>query len=226
MDGMEPSQNQPLLALLPDKTSKALTAIGDKKRFDDGQTIHGRGSQQLGLSIILSGRVRFGVFNVDGDYYQTGLLSEGHCFGEATLFANMPRAYHAEAVGDTVILAIGKKKFEKALDEHPDLARALLSTLTNRLYEALDFTDDLRRLPLDANIAKMLFRIEKIGGFAGGAIPIRQIDLAYSLGVSRVSAGKSLDRLQCDGLIKLGYREINILDRRGLANIIATGLRE
>lgn len=219
---MDSSLNQPLLSLLSDALQRKLVAAGQTKRFDDGQTIHTQGSRRIGLSVIMSGRVRFGVFSEDGDFIHTGLLNEGHCFGEATLFANMPRAYHADAVGETVILGIGKKQFDTLFDDDPGFARAFLGALTNRLYAALDFADDLRRLTLEARIAKQLFRIAGMGGFSGdGIIPIRQTDLAYALGMSRVSIGKVLEALQKRGLIKLGYGEIKITDPARLKALIS-----
>lgn len=219
---MDSSLNQPLLSLLSDGLQRKLVAAGQTKRFDNGQTIHTRGSGRSGLSVIMSGRVRFGMFSEDGDFIHTGLLNEGHCFGEATLFANMPRAYHADAVGETIILGVGKKHFDKLFDDNPDFARAFLGALTNRLYEALDFADDLRRLSLEAKIAKQLFRVARVGGFsADSIIPIRQIDLAYALGMSRVSIGKVLEALQKRGLIKLGYGEIKITDPARLKALIA-----
>ena len=219
---MDSSRNQPLLSLLSDSLQRKLVAAGQTRRFDDGQTIHTRGSGRPGLSVIMSGRVRFGTFSEDGDFIHTGLLSEGHCFGEVTLFANMPRAYHADAVGETVMLAVCKKQFDKLFDDDPGFARAFLGALTNRLYEALDFADDLRRLTLEAKIAKQLFRVSRVGGFsADSIIPIRQIDLAYALGMSRVSIGKALEALQGRGVIELGYGEIKIIDAAGLKALIA-----
>lgn len=41
-------------------------------------------------------------------------------------------------------------------------------------------------------------------------IACRQDQLAFSLGVSRVSTGKVLSQLQADGLIQLGYGKIVI----------------
>ncbi|MEO1014310.1 MAG: Crp/Fnr family transcriptional regulator [Pseudomonadota bacterium] len=223
---MRPVLNLPLMSLLSSDLVSAMTAAGRTILFEDGRTIHARGADQPGLSVILSGRVRFGVFSEEGAYYYTGLLNEGHCFGEATLFADMPRAYHADAVGETTVLSLTKTAFNRLFDDRPDFARAFLSTLTSRLYEALDFADDLRRLSLEAKVVKQLFRIQRVGGFEDDSLPIRQIDLAYALGVSRVSVGKALERLQARGLIQLGYGEIRVLDRKRLAESITdkTGL--
>ncbi|MEM8936925.1 MAG: Crp/Fnr family transcriptional regulator [Pseudomonadota bacterium] len=211
-------QNPPLLTLLSAAEIRDLVAAGEERRFTDNQNIHARGSDLPGLSVIKSGRVRFGIFGEDGRYIQTGLLGQGHCFGEATLFANMPRAYDADAVGETVILSVSKKKFDDLCDAHPGIAKALLVTLTSRLYEALDFADDIRRLSIETRIAKQLFRFVASGGFSSETIPVRQTDLAYALGLSRVSVGKALETLKRRGLIELGYGEIRIADRAGLEN--------
>lgn len=219
---MDRTYQPSLVALLPEDLIGTLEAAGQEKRFTDQQSIHSRGDSHAGLSIILTGHVRFGVFAEDGAFIQTGLLGEGHCFGEATLFARLPRAYDADALGDTRILQIGKAQFDRLLEDHPAFAKALLVTLTSRLYEALDVADDLRTLTLDARVAKQLLRIGQATGFRGDALPIRQIDLAYALGLSRVSVGKALMTLQNQGLIELGYGQINITDRRKLQVWIAS----
>ena len=215
---MDQDPNQPLLPLLSDEVTAVMVAAGRSNQFEDGRLIHSRGGGRPGLSVILSGRVKFGVYRENGTYIQTGALGEGHCFGEATLFANKPRAYDAEAMGQTTILDISKPRFNALFDQYPEFARALLITLTTRLYDALDFADDLRGLALEVRVAKHLVRIINSGGMIDDAIPMRQVDLAYALGISRVSVGKALDTLQDHHLITLGYGEIKILNPTLLAN--------
>ncbi len=204
--------NRPLLALLSDTQVAELMSRGARLRFSPGQSIHLRGDEDPSLSIILAGRVRFGLYANDGEYIQAGVLGEGHYFGEATLFAQTARPYHADAIDETELLVIKKRALEKALTENPWLVGPLMVTLTTRLYETLEFTDDLRSNSLDVRIAKQLLRLYNTGGFRKNTVQIRQSDLAYGLGQSRVSIGKSLGRLRKLGLIALGYREISIPD--------------
>lgn len=210
---MEPIYNQPLLPLLSESVREALIAAGRTMTYSDGQFIHQRGEGSPGLSIILSGRVRFGIYLESGAYIQTSVLNAGHCFGEATLFADAPRAYDADALGDTKIVEISKTRFDALLAQAPSFANALLVSLTTRLYEALEFADDLRALSPEARIVKLLTRFTHSGGFSENAIPVRQIDIAYALGLSRVSVGKALNALQKQGRIRLGYKEITVLER-------------
>lgn len=209
---MDPIYNQPLLPLLSDDVRDALIAAGRTTTYSDGQFIHQRGEGARGLSIILSGRVRFGIYAESGTYIQTTLLSAGHCFGEATLFADAPRAYDADAFGETKVVEVSKPRFDALLAQAPSFANALLVSFTTRLYEALEFADDLRALSPDARIMKLLTRLKRSGGFEEKAIPVRQIDIAYTLGLSRVSVGKALNLLQRQGKVRLGYREITLIE--------------
>lgn len=207
----------PLLSILPEAIGARLRAAASVVEYDDGETIHSRGDAKPGLSIIRSGAVRFANPGEDGSYVTTSILGEGHCFGEATLFARLPRAYDAIAVGETVIEQVSKTRFDRIFNEEPDLARALVIAVTHRLYAILDFLEDIRRLPLDVRAAKL------IAGMARTAkqeaeVECSQSDLAFTLGVSRVSIGKALARLQNEGLITLGYGRIGVTDREKLVD--------
>ncbi len=213
----------PLVSLLPGPLAARLSAAASVIDYDDGETIHSRGDAKPGLSIIRSGAVRFATPGADGSYVTTSILGPGHCFGEATLFARLPRAYDAVAVGRTAIEQISKPRFDRIFDEEPALARALVVAMTQRLYSVLDFLEDVRRLPLDVRTAKL------IAGMARSAkqtkeIECNQSDLAFTLGVSRVSIGKALARLQDEGLITLGYGRIGVPDRKNLSDWIAARL--
>lgn len=214
--------NKPLWQLLEPDAQAEARAAGTERHFSPKQVIHSKGSEQGGLSIVMEGRVRFGVYAEDGTYIQTGLLAQGHCFGEATLFAETARAYDADAFEPTTILSITKPRFDRLLADHSTLAKALLTTLTSRLYEALEFADDLRRFPLEARIAKYLLRAAATGGFEHGVLPVRQIDVTYALGISRVSVWKALRSLEDAGHVSIGYGKISILNSEALSSLCAS----
>jgi CRP-like cAMP-binding protein len=200
-----------LMSLLSGAIVEEMTSAGHLRQFEKGQLIHSRGGGRPGLSIILSGRVRFGIYHENGGYTQASILGTGHCFGEATLFMGAPRAYDAESFGATRLLELPPQSMTNLMQRHPELSEALLRTLTHRLYAALDMADDLRGASKEERIEKHLRRLIQMGGFETNTLPIRQTDLAFALGLSRVSIGKALDSLQKNGLIRLGYGEIELL---------------
>ncbi len=212
--------DRPISSLVSGETAARIERAATRMRYGDGRLIHSRGDDRPGFSLVVDGAVRFVKPLVNGDELTVSVLGVGHSFGEATIFAGMGRAYDAVAVGDTVIDQVSKPAFERLLDSEPMLARALLEATTTRLYSVLSLLDDMRSLPLDARTAKL------IAGMASSAknpdrIECRQSDLAFTLGVSRVSIGKALTALQAAGVIALGYGEIHIPDRKALAAWIA-----
>lgn len=211
---------QPLMALLPERLRRRLAEAATAVDYGDGEIIHSRGDAKPGLSIVRSGSVRFAIPGVDGSYVTSSVLGPGHCFGEATLFAKLPRTHDAIAVKRTSIDQISRLRFDRIFDEEPDLARVMLEATTQRLYSVLDFMDDLRRLPLPLRTAKLIASMAR-SAKQENEVECSQSDLAFTLGVSRVSVGKALGRLQDEGVIQLGYGRIEIPDRVRLEQWIA-----
>ncbi len=206
--------------MLPAALRQRLSAAATLVRYEDGETIHSRGDIKPGLSIVRSGAVRFAIPGEDGSWVTTSILGPEHCFGEATLFAGLPRAYDAIAVGETVIEQLTKRRFDRIFDEEPALARAMLEATTQRLYTSLGFLDDQRRLPLKLRMAKVIATMAR-SARRENVVSCNQSDLAFTLGVSRVSAGKALSELQRAGFIRLGYGQIDIVDAASMNAWIA-----
>lgn len=213
-------QGVPLASLLPGSVMDALTAAATRVTYADEQIIHERDDEKPGLSIIQQGAVRFAKVSAGGKQLTNSILGPGDCFGEATLFAERDRAYDAYGVGATVIDQIPKTRFDRIFDREPLLARALLIVTTRRLYGVLDFLDDLRSLPLTVRTAKLLATMS-VSAKDPARIECKQHDLAFTLGVSRVSVGKALSALHKANLIDPGYGAIRIHDRERLDAWIA-----
>jgi CRP-like cAMP-binding protein len=209
-----------IMELMPEPLARRVRAAAKPIRYRDGQLIHARGELQRGLSIVRSGAVRFGNAGEDGSYVTTTVMGPGQSFGEFTLFGDLPRTHDATAVGATLIDFLDQARVSRLLAEAPELWRVLLVATTKRLHDALELLDDFRRLPLSALTAKLLLTLPPSAEDAA-AVTCNQADLAFTLGVSRVSIGKALSQLQQAGFVVLGYRTITIRDRAGLKRWIA-----
>ena len=204
-----------LIDLLPDQIRDAFHDEANPIRYSDGQLIHQRGDIKPGLSIVKTGNVRFGNSGSDGSYVTTAVLGEGQCFGEFTLFAKLPRTHDAVALGETVIDQIDAVSIDKLLISQPELYKIMLVAITKRLHAVMEFMDDLRRLPLKIRLAKMILSMNE-GSKELGVVKATQSDLAFALGVTRVSIGTALGVLQDNKLIRIGYGQITILDLHAL----------
>lgn len=201
-----------IVDLMPEALVLRIRAAAKPARYRDGQLIHARGDRQRGLSIVRSGAVRFGNAGEDGSYVTTTVMGPGQSFGEFTLFGDLPRTHDATAVGATVIDSLDHARVNRLLDESPQLWRILMIATTKRLHDALELLDDFRRLPLPALTAKLLLTLPP-SKEDPALVECNQADLAFTLGVSRVSIGKALAQLQRAKLLVLGYRTIRITDR-------------
>ncbi|MEM7018374.1 MAG: Crp/Fnr family transcriptional regulator [Pseudomonadota bacterium] len=209
--------NSPRLTdLLSDELADKLKQISKTIRYSDGQIIHSRGDPKQGISIVRSGAVRIGNFGIDGSFITTSIMGPGQSFGEFTLFAGLPRTHDAIAMDECEVDQIPGRPFKRLFDSEPDLAKALLTMYLVRTHGLLEFTDDMRRLPLLVRVAKLIYSMTR-STQDSGMLRIRQDELAFTFGVSRVSMGKVLKQLESAGLIALGYGKLRIPDLEVLA---------
>ncbi len=206
----------PFLGLLPPRVAEELLGLSVLVKYSNGQLIHTRGELKPGLSIVHSGAAHVGVNGIDGTFVTAAALGQGECFGEFTLFTDLPRTHDVSSIGETQIYQISKSKFDSLYEREASISRALLKTTLTRTHILLETLDALRRLPILERTAKTLLTMSYTLGRADSLI-IKQIDLAYSLGVTRVSLAKALKQLASIELIEIGYGRINFLDRDALA---------
>jgi CRP/FNR family cyclic AMP-dependent transcriptional regulator len=221
-DSPQPSRPVSFLNQLPAALLDRLTEIGSSHLYEGGQIIQFRGDMRHGLSIIESGALRMGTTSADGRFLSTVILRQGESYGELTLFARLPRALDAETIGPTRINFVSREAFTRILDGAPDLRDIVLSNLATQLARALEQIDSLLRLPLHAQIARLL---NEYAITAPDQPPIKiavtHAQLAASLGVTRVSIASALDRLVATGLITKGYGSIEICDLPAMRSWLA-----
>jgi len=200
-----------LFNTLGPKLNHKLTQSARVVKYNQDELIHHRGVIKPGLSIVKSGAVRVGINGLDGTFIQAAILGVGECFGEFTLFTDLPRTHDISAIEATEVYQISKTRFNSLSKNEPDIIQALLSISLLRNHLLLENLDAMRRLPILERTAITLLLMQKtVGGRT--SVPCKQVDLAYNLGVSRVSIGKALRALSQQGLIKLGYGEIHYPD--------------
>lgn len=204
-----------IMATLPPDLVKAVDETAVRMSFRDGQQIHERGDGIQSLSIVRSGSVRLGYIDREGEYRSTAILGPGQFFGEFTIFANLPREFSAVAIGPTIISEVSRLRFDRLIERHRGLRAHFLSSLAYRLHAALEFVDDLRRLPLAARAAKVLYLAARSEN-RGGLVPMTQGELADILGVTRASAHKAVKELEQLAFIESAYGKITVLDPKKL----------
>lgn len=205
---------------LPARLVTRLIEVANIVRYDDRQLIHNRGDGKPGLSVIRSGAARVGVYGADGAFIMTTILEPGHSFGEVTVFTDLQRTHDIAAAGPTEVYTLSAARFNRLTEEEPAFLRAVLVCSLVRSHMALERLDAISRLATLERTAYMLCSLAPAGEDAA-VIHYRQSDLAFTLGVSRVTLNQTLKTLTELGLIVPGYGRIKLVSRAGLENWLA-----
>ncbi len=205
---------------MPFAMREAVEAAGTLIRYRNGATIQQRGDRKPGLSIVVEGAVRMSAMDSEGERSTYILMRPGDCFGEMTLFLDIPRTLDAVAVGETAIREVSRERFTRLLDAQPALRDHLLASLARQLSLSLEQLDDQRRLSATVRLAKTLVGLAEPDG-EGHVARGSQTELAEAIATSRVTAGKALSELVQEGLVETAYRAVRIPHLGALKNWVA-----
>ena len=203
--------------LLPARVMAQIEAAGKFRPYRDGELIQQRGDTRRGLSILISGTIIAGNMGADGSFVVSSILQPGECFGEFTLFADLPRTHDLSASGAVKVLHLSEQAFLQLFDREPTISKALLAVTLRRTHSLLEFLDGQRRLALPVRVAKLLLSFLSEEG-ARLVVRCKQEELAYMLGVTRMSVSKALKVLVKESFVRLGYKTIEVTDKDRLSH--------
>jgi len=208
------------MSMLPASVAENLKQTATLMHYADGQLIQNRGDAKPGISIVKSGSAQGGVYGEDGAFVMAFVLGPGQIFGEFTMYAGLPRTHDMIAMGPTDIYQLSASRFTKLYEREPAISLAMLSTALIRTHLLLEILDAMRRLPVRERTAKILLTMMQSAG-SSSAFKCRQSDLAFTLGVSRMSLSTALKQLTALGLIETGYGEVRLPDPDRMADWVA-----
>jgi CRP-like cAMP-binding protein len=216
----EENRTLTLLSLLSKPVRQKLIAAAKTVKYQPGQLIHRRGDHKPGLSIVKSGTVQVGINGSDGTFVMVSSLGPGQCFGEFTIFTQLPRTHDVSAVDAAQIYQLSHAAFLRLHSHEAEISSALLQVTLIRNHLLLEMLDALRRLPILERTASVLLSMSTSSG-TFTHVQCKQDELAFALGISRVSLGKALKKLERNGLIKLGYGKIQFTQRQSLEDWVS-----
>jgi protein phosphatase len=125
--GLDVLSAMPLFSDLSKRHLRRLGDLMEEERFHDGASVVKEGEEGDSLYVIVEGqaKVKRGGRTVDR-------LLPGDVFGEVSLLDGGPRTATVEAETPFVVLAIHREPFRKMLQQEPDIAVKILSSLARR----------------------------------------------------------------------------------------------
>lgn len=120
-----------LFRALPGEELAQIASIAEELHVSPGDLVFGEGEQGDALFIVVEGRVR-----VHKGSRTLAELGERECFGEMSVLDAEPRSASVSALGDGVLLKIGREEFKDILSERPEISLGIMKVLSRRLREA------------------------------------------------------------------------------------------
>jgi CRP/FNR family transcriptional regulator, cyclic AMP receptor protein len=187
------------------------------RRYDKGEQVFARGDRGGGMFLVGEGSVALSVNSADGGEATLAVLSPPQTFGELAIIDGGARAATATARQTSVVVAIPRNEVQRLLHEFPDLAVALLSSLTALIRQVDQQATDLVLLDLPGRIAKFLGAAARTepGHKPGTPVPIdlrmNQSELARLVGGSRQQVNRVIVRLEAEGaIVRVGSRIVAV----------------
>jgi CRP/FNR family cyclic AMP-dependent transcriptional regulator len=121
----------PLFSGVKEKDLKKLSKRMQERNFTEGEVVTAQGERGLGFFVIEAGNAA-----VSRNDEVVRNLGPGDFFGEVALIDEGPRSATVVATADLSCRGMTAWEFKPFVEEHPDVAWALLQTLVGRLREA------------------------------------------------------------------------------------------
>jgi CRP-like cAMP-binding protein len=145
-------------------------------------------------------------------------VAPGGWFGEGTVIKREPYRYNIQALRKSVVAGLGVETFHWLLDRSIPFNRFVIRQLNERLGQFIAAREIDRMTNPDARVALSLgslFHPTLYPG-VGTVLRITQRELGYLVGLSRQRVNEALRALQAEGLMRVEYGGVQVLDLDGL----------
>jgi CRP-like cAMP-binding protein len=210
-------RTDPWFSHLPPEFEAALLSIAMQRRLQHGEHLFFRGDPPDGLYAILDGTLRISGVTEAGKEAILSLVEAPAWFGEISLFDRLPRTHNAVAEGAVRVLHVPQADLSAFLEREPAFWRELGVLMALRIRLTFISMEDMALLPSETRLARRLVWLvegsTQTAGPGPWVVPISQTQLGMMLSLSRQTTNQVLSSLQAQGLVRIAYGRIEVLDR-------------
>ena len=200
-----------------------LVSEGQLVNLNIGEWAQAEGDDRSGLFVVIDGLLHSYYAPLGDRVIMVGFAQPGSVIGHATRYSGGPRHVTAVCAEPSIILEVSESGLDRVAAQSPEIWRAIASFAYNSMRNALRLAAEVISLQPRERIAARLLTIPK-SEYLGEvpAIKVSQELLGEMIGVTRKTINQHLSVFERDGLIRVGYGRIELLDLAGL-EIIASG---
>ncbi|MET3439343.1 CRP-like cAMP-binding protein [Variovorax paradoxus] len=167
---------------------------------------------------VVEGLLKMSNDNADGGSVTYAGIPPGGWFGEGTVMKREPYRYNIQALRRSVVAGLPIESFHWLLDHSIGFNRFVMNQLNERLGQFIAALEIDRLNNPDARVARNLVSLFNpvLYPGVGEVLRITQQELAYLVGLSRQRVNEALNGLSAQGLIRVEYGGLRVLDLPGL----------
>jgi CRP/FNR family cyclic AMP-dependent transcriptional regulator len=197
-------RNVPLLSVLSEKDLALLSRVVSRKSYARGSLILGAGDPTDSLYILISGRIKVFMSDLDGKEVILAILGPNEFVGEMGLIDNSPRSANVVALEACEMVCISKSDFKRCLAENFEMAMTVMRGLVKRLREADNLIGSLALIDVFGRVARLLLEMaEIVNGERVVTKKLSKQDIARMIGASREMVSRVMKHLQAAGYIEV-----------------------
>lgn len=195
-------KSTPLFGAMPDEAVFRLIGNNGAKAYDKGKLLFQQGEEAEAFYVILDGWVKISRISPDGDETVVGIFSRGETFAEAAMFLGGRYPVNAEVISQSRLVRIGAKAFRKMIHDEPDLALAMLASVSKHLKFLVEQIEQIKRLSAPRRIADFLTGLcGTTHGSCVVTLPYEKLLIANRLGMKPESFSRALLQLRDVGVV-------------------------
>lgn len=210
-NAFEPLDDAAILRL---KSMSRLVELGD------GENMYSQGARVLSAYVLVEGTVLLWRRCPDGVERPINALRESVWMTSHTTCTGLPRLTRMSASGPARLVVADGPAFEAWLEDDARPWR-WIAMMTSR--DVARLADLITALLVDGTDARVAARLAAMASATDGddySVEISQTQLAQLCGVSRNTVHRTLTRFERRGLVRRGYRRLEILDRPHLERVV------
>ncbi len=185
-----------------------------ERSFRANEFICMRGDQFDYWMGVVTGLVRIGTMSRSGKVVSYTGLTEGAWFGEGTVLKNEPRQYDVVALRDARVAMMDRATFFWLFENSVAFNRFLVGLLNERLGQFIAMLEYGRTLDATGRLARCIASLFNpiLYRDVGPHLKITQEEIGAISGMSRQNANQSLQTLEKQGLLRIEYGGVTVVD--------------
>ena len=185
-----------------------------EKSYRANECVFMRGDRFEYWTGVVSGLARMGTVSRDGKATSFAGLTAGAWFGEGSVLKNEARRYDVVALRDTRLAIMDRATFFALYDNSAAFNRFLVTQLNERLGQFIGLLEYGRTLDATARLARCIASLFNPVLYPDLTryLEITQEEIGALSGISRQNANRCLKQLEKEGLLRLEYGGVSVLD--------------